>query len=321
MGSATGSESYIAILKQSPSTPHTIPSTPVMQKVNFVSEDLAKDVVKSQSNHVRDDRMNSGQNITGINILGGYEFELTYENSLLDELLLSFLWAESWTAGGDLEEFAKNGKFYQPYFIERGHTDVGQYFKYVGMGCNVMALSFPDQSEVTGSFQFMGLSGQLDQAVETGATYTALTENPVISAVTNIPTISIGGVAQTGCRLKEWDMEVNNNLTAKTGPGTLGACETNAHRFTLTGKMTLYFEDNTMYDYFESGGKFALSWTLTDDDANSYKFTIPSIQLDTNKINTTGADDDVMEDATYTASYDSTLGCMIMIERTSLQIP
>ena len=38
MTSATGSQAYLALIKQAPATPRVIPDTPVMQKVNFVSK-------------------------------------------------------------------------------------------------------------------------------------------------------------------------------------------------------------------------------------------------------------------------------------------
>ena len=298
MSSATGSQAYVAVIKQDPATPRAIPPTPVMQKVNFVSDDLGTAITTKTSDHIRDDRMTTDITTTGIAVGGGYEFEFQYENSLGDELLAGFLWAEEWVGNVDvdveggtlvqagsvldltaatdkpvlvlgqkikfsetLEEdnskvftiieitgvdtyivepvpasevfllgvtadgsMIRNGKFYQPFFVERGHTDVSEYFKFLGMSCNVLALSFADQSDVTGSYQFTGLTAQVDPDVEAGATYEPVTDTPVFSTVTNMPTISIDGVIQEGCLIKEMSLEVNNNVTPKTGLGVFGAC-------------------------------------------------------------------------------------------------
>jgi len=315
MPSATGSQAYVAVIKQNPSTPKAIPATPVMQKVNFVSDDLGTSITTKVSDHIRDDRMTSDITTTGFEVGGGYDFELQYENSLLDELLLGFLWAEQWDAGGSLTSIAKNGKFYQPFFIERGHVDVGEYFKFLGMACNVLSLEFADQSDVVGSYQFIGLTSQVDQAVETGATYTDSTQNQVFSTVTNIPEITIDGVAQEGCFIKEMTMEINNNVTPKTGIGQLGACETNPHRLEIKGGITMYFEDSAMYERLLNGMAFAITLTLEDAAANSYIITLPRVKLDADTINVTGVDDEVMDDASYVALYDDTLGCMIQIEK------
>lgn len=317
MASATGSQAYLAIIKQDPATPRVIPTTPVLQKVNFVSDDLGTEITTKTSDHIRDDRMTSDITTTGFNVMGGYDFEFQFENSLLDELLASFLWADGWETGGTLDEYVKNGKFYQPYYIERGHTDVSEYFKFLGMAANVLTMSFADQSDVTGNYSFIGLTSQVDSIVETGATYTSAAVTPIFSTVTNIPEITIDGVAQTSCFIKEMDMEINNNVTPKTGLGVLGACETIPHRLSITGKITMFFEDSTMYDRLLAGTPFAVTWTLTDADANSYKFTLPRVKLDADTINVGGVDDEVMDDASYVALADETLGCMIMIERTT----
>jgi len=317
MSSAAGSQSYMAIVKQNPLTPRTIPSTPVLQKVNFSKDDLGANITTKISDHIRDDRMTTDITTTGIAISGGYEFEFQYENSLLDGLLAAFLWADGWSVGGDLDEIVKNGSFYQPFYIERGHVDVDEYFKFIGMAPNTLSLSFADQSDVTGSYSFIGLDSKVEATKETGATYTSVATTPIFSTVTNIPEIKIDDVVQTTCSVKEMDLEINNNVTPKTGLGVFGACETKAHRLSITGKITMYFEDHTMYDRLLNGTAFSVSWTLLDADGNSYKFTLPKVKLDSDKINVEGVDEDIMDDASYVALADDASGCMIQIERTT----
>ncbi len=390
MTSATGSQAYIAMIKQDPATPRTIPTTPVMQKVNFVSDDLGTGITTKVSDHIRDDRMTADITTTGYEVAGGYGFEFQYQNTLLDELLAAFLWtddslgtpvAEDITGGSftvvgavlDLtaaaekplvvdgqklkisgtanngendgvytltqtvadvytvtpapqadETFAltvfatgsmiRNGKFYQPFFIERGHSDVVQFFKFLGMSCNVLALEFADQADVTGSYQFIGLVSQVDNDIEAGATYTPVTTNPVFSTVTNLPQITIDGVVQDGCYVKEMTLEVNNNVTPKTGLGVLGACATNPHRLSVTGAITMHFEDSAMYQRLLTGTAFAISWVLQDVNGHGYAFTLPRVKLDTDTINVTGVDDDVMDEASYVAIADPVTNCMIQID-------
>lgn len=313
--SASGSQSYIAMVKQAPATPRTIPSTPTLQKVNFVSDSLGTTISTKVSNHIRADRATTDLTTTGLSVGGGYEFEFQYENSLLDELLLAFIWAEEWEAGGSLTKIAKNGSFYQPFFIERGHTDVNQYFKFLGMAANTMELSFADQADVTGNYQFVGLASQVDSEIETGATYTEQTDNPVFSCVTNVSEISIGGVVQEDCILKEWTLSINNNVTPKTGVGILGACETKVHRLSITGNLPMYFSDPAMFNRLKAGTPFALSWKMEDGEGNAYKFTLPRVKLATDEIFVEGSEEDVMDNATYVATHDSVLGCMIQIEK------
>lgn len=391
MTHATGSQSYIALVKQTPATPRVIPGTPVMQKVNFVDDDLNRTNKTKKSAHIRDDRMNNGLTIQGFDIGGGYNFEHTFENSLFDELLAAFLWAEAWStpqvdidleggsftvAGAVLDltlataaptvvdgqklyikstansgendgvytltetatdvysvtpapdanetfgagvvangSMIRNGKFYQPFFIERGHIDVSQYFKFVGMACNILTLAFMDQEDVTGAFQFVGLTSQLDQAIESGATYTPVTTNPVFSTALNMPAVSIDGVIQAGCLVKEMDLSVDNKVTPKTGLGVFGACQTNFHSLDVTGKITLFFEDETMYDRFLNGEKFSVDWDVIDANGHGYSYNLPSLQINEDSVNVSGVDDDVMDDATYSASVNVAGTHMIQIDK------
>ncbi len=397
MSSASGSKAYVAITKQVPATPRTIPNNPVMQKVNFVKDSLSAEPTTKTSNHVRDDRMITDVTVKGLEIGGGYEFEYQFENSLLDELLLGFLWQEDWsdirsdgavadieagtiaTSGAVLDltgatekldnivdgqkvkitgtansgandgvysltetvantytmspapaatetlgagvtakgSMARNGSFYQPFFIERGHTDVLEYFKFLGMACNVMALNIADQSDVTGSFDFVGLTAVVEETVESGATYTAVTDTPVFSTVTNVPSIFLDDVIQESCFVKEMTLEINNNVTPKTGIGVYGACETNAHKFSASGKMTMYFEDSTMFQKLLNGTAFSVSWVFEDALGNGYVYTLPRVKLDSDKINVESGDDDVMDNASYVALADSTTACAVQIDKYS----
>lgn len=321
MGSAVGSESYVAIIKADPANPRDIPATPAMSYVNFTDEDMGAQITTKVSDHIRPDRMTTDITRTGFTVGGGYNFEFTFENSPDDEMLVAMLWSDNgWEAGGSLDEVVKNGKTYQPFYIERGHPDAGatgEYFKFMGMCPNTMSLSLEDQSDVTGNFTCVGLNAIVEETQEVGATYADLTQNGVFSTVTDIAEIRIDGAIQDSCIVKNMTIELNNNVTPKTGLGVLGACETKAHRLLITGTLTMYFNDAEMYRRFTGGTEFSVQFTLVDGDANSYIVILPRVKLDADQVNTTGIDDDVMDDATYTALYDQATDSMIMIERTT----
>lgn len=311
---AKGSESYLAILAQDPEAAATIPANPVLQMVNFTKEDLAVNKTTKTSDHIRPDRMTTDISTTGFAVGGGYTFEMQYENSLLDNLIAGFMWSE-WEAGGSLTSIIKNGKTYLPFYIERGHTDVEEYFKFIGMACNVWEITLEDQADVIGNYQFVGLNAESEEEQETGATYVDPTENEVFSTVTSIPAIKINGTPQSSCLVKSLSMTVNNNVTPKTGLGVLGACDTNAHRLSITGKLTMYFESSTMYKRFLNGEAFSISWTFQDSAKNTYIFTLPKVKIDADSVNVEGIDADVMDNATYVALADSVSGCMLQIEK------
>lgn len=310
MTSATASRSYVAVIKQTPSTPRVIPTNPVMQKVNFTSDDLKLNVTTKESAHIRSDRSTTDLTRVGYAVDGGYNFEWQYENSLTDGLLLSFLWCQQYTVN-----VAKNGSFYQPFFIERGHTDVAQYFRFIGMACNKMTLNFPDQGEVTGSYQFVGMESSINAAVVAGATYVEATTAPVFSTVYHISQIAIDGTPLSSCLVKDMTLEINNNVTPKTGLGVLGACETLPHKLSITGKITIYFTDAVMYTRFTAGTAFSLSVSLLNGTLDGYTILLPKVKINADTVPVTGADANVMENVTYTALYDAGEACVIKVTR------
>ncbi len=313
--SATGANTYLAYVKAAAGNPSAIPPTPAMQKVNWSSIDMGTEIDTSVSENANGTRRNVGVAITGFNITGGYDFEMTFDNSTDDMIMAAMLWG-TWEDNLDGTFTLKDGAVYQPFFFERGHVDVSEYFQFMGMAANTWTMNISDGAPVTGNYQFVGLGSDVIQTPTPDATYTDATENPVISSITNIPIIRIDGVEQTGCIIKEFGVEVNNNVTPKTGVGTLGACATNPHRIEITGALTMYFEDSAMYQRLIAGTEFALEWQVIDNIGNEYLFTLPRVMLDADSIPVDGADADIMDDASYVALDDSVSGSVMTVVRT-----
>ena len=302
--SATGANTYVALTKQDPSTPEVMPTTPALAKVDFSNVDLGASIKTSRSNNVKGNRRLADVTITGFSVEGGYDFEMTYENSPGDELMLAAICCEQFTT-----DVAKDGEFYQPFYIERGHNDIKKYFKYFGMAVNTWTMGYKDQSMVEGAYSFVGLKEEADSTPSVGATYTDATSNPVFSTVTNVSDIKIDGVASGKCEVKEWDIEVNNNITGKTGVGVLGACETNMHKIDISGKFTAYFSDLVLYNKLLKGTPFSFEWTVKDANGKGYTFLLPKCKLESDKMDVKGTDD-IMDDAAFVALADSATGVL-----------
>ena len=309
MGSATGAESYLAIIKQSPATPLVIPATPTMQKIAFSTSDIGQDITTTKSKNITGKRGLSGVSITGVVVAGSFAAEMTYEGSLDDELILGALMVDAWTVN-----VAKNGNFYQPFYIERGHGDISKYLTYLGMQVGQWNMTYSDQALVTNSFTFLGLQEDTSSTPTADATYVDATDNPVFSTVSNVSDIKIDGSASGDCDIKEWDLTLVNNLTGKTGVSKFGACSTNAHKLDISGKLTMYFSNFDMYDRLKAGTPFSFGWTVTDANGKGYTFLLPVCQLLVDKLPIPDEDSDIMEDAEFTALMDGT-GTVIQITR------
>jgi len=211
-------------------------------------------------------------------------------------------------------QMARNGRYYQPFFIERGHTDISEYLQFMGMAANMLKLEMKDQSDVTGSYEFIGLDSGIVSA-PVGSSYTDQPLTPVFSTSIDIREILIDGVIQETCLVKDMDMEISRGITPKTGLGVFGACSTNMKTLQITGKLTMFFEDSTMLDNLKNGTAFSVAWTFLDTLGNGYRFTLPRVKLSEDKNNVSGSEDDVMDEASYVATRHPATNCAIQIDR------
>jgi hypothetical protein len=222
---------------------------------------------------------------------------------------------ETFGAGVTIDgEMARNGKHYQPFFIERGHTDIDEYFQFMGMALNIMTLEMTDQSDVMGSFDFVGIDSDIKQTAE-GSSYVDVPSTNVFSTSIDVAQFSINNTVQESCVVKEMDLQIDNKITPKTGLGVFGACETKAHTISISGNLSAYFESSAMYNRLLNGTAFSVSFVMMDSSGNGYRFTLPRLKLDTDKINVTGKDDDVMDETSYVATADPVTGCAIQVDR------
>jgi len=311
--SASGANSYIAVVKADPSDPTTPPTSPTMQKINFAAASLTAGLKTKVSNHITGNRGTANVAVVGSDVGGSLDFEMHYEASLNDEMLAAALMAMQWQIDTD-EQFITDGKYYQPFYIEEGFTDVNKYFQYAGMAINVFNLEIADQDFIGARYDFVGLDVDTSDA-PVGSTYNPASENPIMTSASSVSDVKIDDVAISACQLKDLTLTIDNGFTPKTGVSVLGACSTNAHRLNLEGSMTMYFEDHVMFNRLLNSTPFDFKFTITDADGNYYEFHLPRVRVKEDDIPITGIDDDVMDNVSIQALHDETSGYTIKITR------
>lgn len=312
---SAGAQTRVSMIKADPATPTTVPATPTMQVVNFSSADFSEAPKSKVSDHITGSRRTSDVKVIGFDVGGGYKSNLQYEASLNDEIMQAFLWASSWVDNGDGTHSITDGNTYQPFIIEEAFIDVSQFFVYKGMTPDVMTLTIKDQDYIKADYSFVGMEcAQAGAGI--GNAYTAATENPEMTSNLNISSVKIDNVAVAPCALKEWTASIKNNVFAKTGPGTSGACSTGALGFDVEGKITLYFSNTTMYNRMKNGTPFRFEFQATDDLGNKYDFLLPRCKVSTDTIPITGRNSQVLDNVKYMGLGDSTEGCAIKITKT-----
>lgn len=200
------------------------------------------------------------------------------------------------------------------FYIEKEHADISQIFQYLGMTVDQMTLDFNESSIITGKFTFVGKNASLEQT--TGGTGTNLSAplTPKFNTSADIGNVVIDGVAAAECLVKQITMEVKNNLEGNGALGVLGFCKVTEGECDISGKISMYFLDNTMYDRYIASTPFSFSMVISDATGKGYKITLPKLKLTDDAVNASGKNSNVLEDAAYQALV-GTSGYTIQIDK------
>ncbi|QGH74821.1 hypothetical protein MAL1_00074 [Bacteriophage DSS3_MAL1] len=206
------------------------------------------------------------------------------------------------------------------FTIETAFNDIGQYMVQDGMVPGTFSLEVATGAIITGTIGFQGRATQLRQSTVLGdvGSYTVLgaQTGEVMNATTNVGEIEKDG-STFGASIQSISISGEANLRQQAAVGSKFAKGIGAGRFNLTGSMTVYFEDEQLFNDFINHETVALSFAVTDLDGQTEIFTIPAIKFSQDQIAPGGIDQDVFDNVEWTAFRDPTTECMIQIDRFS----
>lgn len=215
-------------------------------------------------------------------------------------------------AGKDL----RNGIERHSWTLERDVLAASgtHYFQsYAGMMANVLEVSMRSKEIVTGSMSFLGTKGlPAGATVSTGGAPTATTTDPVMNGTSHIGQLWQDAALMTE-KLKEWTFSINNNLRGKDALGVRGNFDIGLGSIDVTGKISAYFKDNTLYTALVNHSYSGLAVVITDSAGNSLCFTFPRVNFGAGDPQATGINTDVMVDVDFTAIRDTTLGVTVIV--------
>lgn len=206
------------------------------------------------------------------------------------------------------------------YTIETAYNDVGQYMVQDGMVPGTFSLEVATGSIITGTIGFQGRATQLRQTTMLGnpASYTVLgaQTGEVMNATTNVGELEKNGAA-FGASIQSLSLSGEASLRQQGAVGSKFSKGIGAGRFGLSGSMTVYFEDDQLFNDFINHETVSLSFAVTDLDGQAEIFTIPAIKFNQDQISPGGIDQDVFDNVEYTAFRDPTTECMLQVDRFS----
>ena len=211
----------------------------------------------------------------------------------------------------------------QSFTLQQSFNDVQKHFLQNGMRAGTFSLDVSTGAIVTGSIAFQGKETSVLATDKLGlAPYVALetTATEVMNATTNVGNLTKNG-AVLSTAVQSITMEGDASLRNQNAVGSKYPRGIGTGRFNLTGTLTAYFEDLSMYNHFLDHDTISIGWDFTDLDGNVYFYTIPAIKITSDPISPTGIDEDVMEEMEWSALRDPQTACMLQVDRFSSIFP
>lgn len=258
MAQATGSKAVISIQKET--TYKTDPVTPDMAKVNFISETLKLSRNMIDSNTIQSGRDASKPALGNINVAGTINTEL---QAYIGRLLEAAFGSLATTGTGPYTHTFKVGGALSSYVIEKGFTDLGQYFKYNGCKCNKMSLSVSPEGLIQTGFDFTGAK----ETVGTSPFDATITDLGKQSFSAFQATILEGGSAiATVTQISSLTLENNldGNVYVVGGAGERAALPEG--KVKVSGTLEAMFDSLTLYNKAKNSTESSLkiTWTFGD---------------------------------------------------------
>lgn len=297
MAQAMGAKVGISYVAES--TPGTTPGTPTMLELRTTNKNInaAKAILQSEErqSHRQIQDLRHGFN----SVEGSIGVELGY--NLFDDWLEAALGGtfESNTAGTPNDLLI--GSTLKTFSVERRFPDISQFQVFRGVTVNNMTISIQPESIVTAQFDLVGMGFDALSASSLGSPTQAASTSPFDSFNGSL----LEGGSSIGI-VTGLDFTLNNGRSVQPRVGNKESITVFEGTAQITGTVTVYFEDASLFDKFVNETETSISVTLdTLDGSDSLTILIPRIKY-TGATMDPGGEGPVILDLPFTALYDDT---------------
>lgn len=203
----------------------------------------------------------------------------------------------------------KNGLTNRSWTIEMGF--LGQttpsYVPLTGLVPDNLSLTVQPGQVVNGSVSFLGRTAAVASTTPLDASVDDSRSGNVINAVSDVPKIAEGGTVIAGPSYAlEWSINTTNSLREQTAIGVMGLVGVGKGKFRVTGRLSFYFEDVTIYNKLVNNTTTSIS-SVFGKNNQAYGVYLPRIKLSGGSPTPGGSDQDVVLEMDFTAMKDTTI--------------
>lgn len=285
----------------------TTPATPALQEFPITGTTLAGTRSSIVSERIRSDRQIADKRGGNRQVGGDISVEFAY--GTFDD------WLEAALCGTWTDDVLKPGTTRRSFTAVRHFTDIADgaalpWHRFTGLEFNTLALSITPSTIVKAVFGAFGRDWNNESAVFTGATFGDVDTNRAFDAFTGSVTIDDVAVAT----ITEIKFTLSNGLDPRFVVFQNTTNRPKIGRTTITGSLTLYFEDSALLEAFKNSTTSALVFSLTDLDGNAYAFNLAKCFPDGAKADVSG-EADITVPFTFSAIYDDDEASALTITR------
>ena len=215
-----------------------------------------------------------------------------------------------------------NGVMPKSFSFERGFEDANVYEYLTGMEMDTFSVSASASSLVTASFGMLGRSQSSRVGRQGGITdVTEETYGDTLNASSNLATIGHSHPSSPTVLLADLaivtdiSLEITNNLRELNALGTVGAASIGSGEFSVTGSMSVYFEDDALLEKLLENQQTSLRFGFSAEDGSMISFFLPAIKFTEGIPEVSGKNEDVMLNLGFQAFAAGGIGSTIRVQR------
>ena len=207
----------------------------------------------------------------------------------------------------------RNGTNIYSHAIETAMLDVPAYQLLLGQCVSQFTLDAPSKSKITGSFQFMGANASAMKNTSDCDTVQPVTTTSILATGTSVGSLKCSQ-SSIATALKAFSLQVNNNTRGRAVITSRYPISMGQGRQAVTGKITAYFQDITVYNAFFNDTRISLELSFDDNAGNGLCLTLPKLSLSTNAPAPSGTDTDIVQEIDFVAEADATTSCHMQLD-------
>ncbi len=179
----------------------------------------------------------------------------------------------------------------EQFFPDLSTNGIAQMF--LGQRVGTWSLNVSAGSIVTTTWGLQGTEVMAKEGEYETSTPIPAPDDPVVGATADVGSMAID-FEELPCRVQSISLNLDNGLRVQNSVGSKFPCGIGYGRQTITGNITLYFQNLSDYTDFINHESVALYWDFQDAVGNHMRMKLPHIKYTTGSPQLEGIDTDVM---------------------------